>query len=70
TRNKELARVAERLEDDVDVMERKLKAAHVERMRTGVCDPQADAVFVETLRNLERISDHADNIAYDVIMET
>ncbi|MFW9871227.1 MAG: Na/Pi cotransporter family protein, partial [Candidatus Thorarchaeota archaeon] len=66
TRNKELARVAERLEDDVDVMERKLKAAHVERMRTGVCDPQADAVFVETLRNLERISDHADNIAYDV----
>ena len=69
TRNKDLAKVAEKLEDDVDVLERKLKAAHVERMRTGVCDPQADAVFVETLRNLERISDHADNIAYDVIMD-
>ncbi|MFW9794425.1 MAG: PhoU domain-containing protein [Candidatus Thorarchaeota archaeon] len=52
------------------MMERKLKAAHVERMRIGVCDPQADTVFVETLRNLERISDHADNIAYDVIMDT
>ncbi|MFW9983021.1 MAG: PhoU domain-containing protein, partial [Candidatus Thorarchaeota archaeon] len=70
TRNKKLARVAEKLEDEVDIMERKLKARHVERMRTGICDPQADAVFVETLRNLERISDHADNIAYDVIMET
>jgi len=69
TRNKDLAKVAERLEDDVDVLERKLKAAHVDRMRTGVCDPQADAVFVETLRNLERIGDHADNIAYDVIMD-
>jgi phosphate:Na+ symporter len=62
--------VAEQLEDDVDDLERKLKEAHVERMRSGKCDPQADAVFVETLRNLERISDHADNIAYDVIMET
>ncbi|MFW9786474.1 MAG: Na/Pi cotransporter family protein [Candidatus Thorarchaeota archaeon] len=70
TRNKDLARVAEKLEDDVDVLERKLKVSHVERMRNGVCDPQADAVFVETLRNLERISDHADNIAYDVIMGT
>ncbi len=70
TKNKDLARVAEQLEDDVDDLERKLKEAHVERMRSGKCDPQADAVFVETLRNLERISDHADNIAYDVIMET
>jgi phosphate:Na+ symporter len=70
TRNNELAKVAEKLEDDVDVLERKLKESHVERMRTGVCDPQADAIFVETLRNLERIGDHADNIAYDVIMET
>ena len=70
TRNKDLARVAEQLEEDVDDLERKLKESHVERVRTGLCDPQADAVFVETLRNLERISDHADNIAYDVIMDT
>ena len=70
TKNKDLAKVAEKLEDNVDILERKLKAAHVQRVRTGVCDPQADAVFVETLRNLERISDHADNIAYDVIMDT
>ena len=70
TKNKDLAKVAEKLEDQVDALERKLKASHVDRVKTGVCDPQADAVFVETLRNLERISDHADNIAYDVIMDT
>ncbi|MFW9964325.1 MAG: Na/Pi cotransporter family protein [Candidatus Sifarchaeia archaeon] len=70
TRNKDLAKVAERLEDQVDVLERKLKAAHIERVRKGICDPQADAVFIETLRNLERIGDHADNIAYDVITDT
>jgi phosphate:Na+ symporter len=70
TKNKDLAKVAEKLEDKVDALERKLKVSHVERVRTGVCDPQADTVFVETIRNLERISDHADNIAYDVIMDT
>jgi phosphate:Na+ symporter len=70
TKNKDLAKVAEKLEDDIDDLERRLKDAHIERVRIGVCDPQADAVFVETLRNLERIGDHADNIAYDVIMDT
>jgi phosphate:Na+ symporter len=70
TKNKDLAKVAEKLEDKVDALERKLKTSHVERVRTGVCDPQIDTVFVETIRNLERISDHADNIAYDVIMDT
>ena len=69
-KNKDLAKVAEKLEDEIDVLERKLKQGHVERVRTGVCDPQADTIFVETLRNLERIGDHADNIAYDVIMDT
>lgn len=69
TRNKKTAAVAENLEDKVDVLERNLKEAHIKRMREGTCDPQADAVFVETIRHLERISDHADNIAYDVIME-
>ncbi len=69
TRNKEIAKDAEQMEDEVDVLERELKEAHRERMRDGVCMPEADTVFVETLRNLERISDHADNIALDIIMD-
>jgi phosphate:Na+ symporter len=70
TKNKEKARVAEKLEDQVDVLERKLKTSHATRVQEGICDPQADLIFIETLRNLERIGDHADNIAYDVIMDT
>ncbi len=70
TKSKEKARVAEKLEDKVDVLERKLKASHALRVQEGICDPQADLIFIETLRNLERIGDHADNIAYDVIMDT
>jgi phosphate:Na+ symporter len=70
TKNKDMAKVAEKLEDDVDDLERKLKNNHIQRVKDGICEPQADQVFIETLRNLERISDHADNIAYDVIMDT
>ncbi|TFG97024.1 sodium-dependent phosphate transporter, partial [Candidatus Thorarchaeota archaeon] len=54
----------------VDVLERKLKGAHIKRMKEGLCNPEADQIFIETLRNLERIGDHADNIAYDVLMDT
>ncbi|MFW9831019.1 MAG: Na/Pi cotransporter family protein [Candidatus Thorarchaeota archaeon] len=62
-----LAKRAVELEDEVDFMERKFKRAHIKRSTEGVCAPQADMMFTETLRNLERISDHADNIAYDIL---
>ncbi|MFX1491357.1 MAG: Na/Pi cotransporter family protein [Promethearchaeota archaeon] len=62
-----LAKRAVKLEDEVDRLERKFKEAHIKRLHEGVCAPEADVLFTETLRNLERISDHADNIAYDVL---
>jgi phosphate:Na+ symporter len=62
-----LAQQAVELEDEVDVLERKFKRAHIKRTTEGVCAPEADVMFTEILRNLERIGDHADNIAYDVL---
>ena len=62
-----LAKRAVDLEDAVDVLERKFKKTHIKRIKDGVCAAEADVMFTETLRNLERISDHADNIAYDVL---
>ena len=50
-------------EDEVDRLEKKCKRGHVQRLRKGLCQPEADPIYVETLRNLERISDHAYNIA-------
>ncbi len=70
TRNKDVAKDAEQLEEEVDELERELRTAHNQRVAEGVCQPEADTVFVETLRNLERVSDHADNIALDIIMDT
>ena len=54
-------------EDEVDHMEKKFKRNHIERLKKGMCQPEADPIFVETLRNLERISDHSYNIALALI---
>ncbi len=62
-----LAQRAVELEDEVDVLERKSKRAHIKRTSEGICAPEADVMFTEMLRNLERIGDHADNIAYDIL---
>jgi len=69
TRDKSLAKEAEKIEEQIDAMERELRDGHIARMEAGICSPQADTVFVETIRNLERIGDHADNIALDVVVE-
>ncbi|MFX1510693.1 MAG: Na/Pi cotransporter family protein [Promethearchaeota archaeon] len=66
-RSEILAKQAVDLEDEVDVLERKSKQAHIKRTTKGICLPEADVMFTETLRNLERIGDHADNIAYDIL---
>ena len=66
-KSRDKAKEAERLEDQVDLMERELKAGHLARMEAGICMPEADTVFVETVRCLERISDHADNMACDLL---
>ena len=61
------AKQAVELEDEVDVLERRFKRAHIKRTTEGICAPEADVMFTEILRNLERIGDHADNIAYDIL---
>ena len=66
-RSEFLAQRAVELEDEVDVLERKSKRAHIKRTSEGICAPEADVMFTEMLRNLERIGDHADNIAYDIL---
>ena len=50
-------------EEQVDYVESALREAHIERLVAGLCEPRAGVVFLDILTNLERISDHADNIA-------
>ena len=55
-----------RLESEFDRIYGRTRLAHIRRLEAGGCQPQADVIFTETLRILERISDHADNLAVSV----
>ncbi|PIY60268.1 sodium:solute symporter [Candidatus Woesearchaeota archaeon CG_4_10_14_0_8_um_filter_47_5] len=50
------------MENEIDNLEKQFKENHIHRLRNKVCNPKADTIFIETLRNLERIGDHSDNI--------
>jgi phosphate:Na+ symporter len=63
----ELAREVAEQEDLIDKMERKFRKKHILRLNEGTCTPQAGIVFVDIVSNLERIGDHAVNIAEAVL---
>ena len=62
-----LAQRACRMEDEFDRLYIEARQGHIERLETGICHPEADVIFTETLRNLERISDHADNLGISTV---
>ncbi len=57
------------LEDRVDEKERELQRAHVERLTRGECTPEAGMIFSDIVSGLERVSDHATNIAFAITLE-
>ncbi|WP_047986303.1 Na/Pi cotransporter family protein [Ornithinibacillus californiensis] len=54
-------------EDQIDKMERNYRKKHIIRMNEGDCSVSAGIVFVDIISNLERIGDHAVNIAEAVL---
>lgn len=57
------------LEEKVDVKERELQCAHVERLTRGECTPEAGMIFSDVVSGLERVADHATNIAFSIAMD-
>lgn len=64
-----LAKKAMVLEDHVDKLESNMRTNHIKRLVQKVCEPMAGIAFLDTLNNIERISDHASNIAQVVLEE-
>jgi len=55
------------LEQQVDKMEKDLRAGHIDRLSNAECSVSAGIHFLDLLSNLERVSDHAMNIAQVVL---
>ncbi|MFQ5888182.1 MAG: Na/Pi cotransporter family protein, partial [Candidatus Hydrothermarchaeales archaeon] len=56
------------IEREIDVLEKEFEENHYKRLQEGICKPEAGPVFVDMLRNLERISDHSHNIVNAVLI--
>lgn len=56
-----------RLEDAVDEKERELQKMHVDRLTRNECTPEAGMIFSDVVSGLERVSDHATNIAFSIL---
>ena len=61
------AEKVEPLEQVVDMLRSQIKAAHIDRLKTGSCTIELGFVLADFLNNLERVSDHCSNIAASVI---
>lgn len=54
-------------DDEIDMLEKSLRKSHIERINTKRCYPPAGVIYLDVISNLERIADHATNIAQLVI---
>jgi phosphate:Na+ symporter len=55
------------LENAIDEMERDLQTGHIHRLNEGKCSAQAGIYFSDIVSGLERVGDHAINIAFSLI---
>ncbi len=65
--DKKLAATIEPRETEIDTLEETLRNSHIERLNNQQCLPASGVIFLDLVNNLERIADHASNVAYTVL---
>jgi len=66
--DKKIAQKTLNLEIEVNQLDTELQKHHYQRLKEGTCKPQAGPIYLEIVNNLERISDHSENITGGVMM--
>ncbi|MEG2512988.1 MAG: Na/Pi cotransporter family protein [Acetivibrio sp.] len=56
-----------KLENNIDEFERELQNKHIERLTRNECGAYAGTIFSDLCSNLERVGDHATNIAFSIL---
>jgi phosphate:Na+ symporter len=67
--NREHVEEISQIEDQIDVMEKQLQQSHVDRLTRNECTPAAGMIFSDICSGLERVADHATNIAFAILDE-
>lgn len=69
TGSRKIAYQVEAVENSVDKMESDFREKHIVRLSKGKCTPENGVIFLDIMSNLERVADHANNIAGYVCVE-
>lgn len=67
--SKDLAREIINNENRIDELERVLRKRHILRLNKGECSGSAGIIYADIISNLERIGDHAVNVAETILDE-
>ena len=67
--NREHVEEISQIENQVDVLEKQLQQSHVDRLTKNECTPAAGMIFSDIWSGLERVADHATNIAFAILDE-
>jgi len=66
--NEQVVKTVQELEAEIDHLQRIFEANHIRRLENKICNPLVGIIFVDILRNLERVGDHSTNIANAVLL--
>lgn len=58
------------MENEVDELEKANRLSHIYRLNNNLCKTESGILFLDLISNLERVSDHASNIAEAVLNTT
>ncbi|MDU4862221.1 MAG: Na/Pi cotransporter family protein [Terrisporobacter othiniensis] len=59
-----------KMEEQVNIMEKSCRINHMRRLNNNMCSIDNGIIYLEVIANLERVSDHAVNIAQQVIAQS
>ncbi len=63
----DIAAKVEPLEQVVDLLNKAIRARHIDRLTRGICTIELGFILNDILTNLERVSDHCSNLAVAII---
>ncbi len=52
-----------REDEIIDQLENRYRETHIQRLNQGLCHPETGVLFLDLISNLERVGDHANNLA-------
>ena len=66
--NQETVSAVQELKCEIDRLHRVFETNHIRRLEYKKCDPLVGIIFVDILRNLERVANHSTNIANAILL--